>query len=132
MNKGEKGIRTGNFRVCRQTGGDGHDYAVITTVGGEWEVSFRDDHPMYAAWVEMMGDGECTGALEVLVVMYYVLTNSFVDAEFVEAFFGAHAEMAARKVASVPEAAAEERAVALEEAGVLNAMARGDGRAQVD
>lgn len=110
--------RVGNFEITKESGAE-HDYIRIKAISGSWDITHRDDSPMYGAWLMMCKDPEYRKGMEVIITMSYHLTNSILDKEFVEDFFNALDAMGKRKVANAPVPTEQEEADAIAEVQMM-------------
>ena len=122
MNKKKNVLaRVGNFEITRD--GAEHEYVRIKTIDGHWGVSFRDDSRMFGVWLMLCRDEEMRRSVEVLLTMYYHLTNMAVDKEFADDFFAFGRKME-RDAASAPVPTQEESDTAAQEAAVIEMSQR--------
>lgn len=123
MNKRKNVLaRVGNFEITRD--GAEHEYVRIKTIDGHWGVSLRDDSRMFGVWLMLCRDEEMRRSVEVLLTMYYHLTNMAVDKEFADDFFAAFGRKMERDAAAAPVPTEEESDTAAQEAAVIEMSQR--------
>lgn len=110
--------RIGNFEITHDRGPE-HDYIRIKAIEGHWMLSYRDDTVQYGAWMQMAGSDDMRKSAEVLLAMYYNMTNVFVDKDFCDDFIDALDRLQQRRVESSPEPSEEDEDSALAETELL-------------
>lgn len=100
--------------------GSEYDYIRIRSKSETWSLCFRSDSPMYGVWAAMCRDKNYSKGMEVMCTMAYMLTNSFLDEQFISEFFESINAMYKRRSASKPEPGEVEQENARNEAQAWN------------
>lgn len=110
--------KLGTHNIIKESG-NGFEYIRIKSISENWSLTFRSDSRMYGLWEIMCQDPQYHKGAEVLITMFYLLSNTHLDSDFIDTFFKEFSAMNKRATERISEASEKEQELAREEVDIL-------------